>query len=172
MKTRRYAKKIGNASGLSTLNPGHSCLFTWVRFLTPILTTFYLDALQKILRNELCKHKPKTKFSGFAGVCGFLRAFCGFLRDVCGAFWSCFFVFCRFCAKVLCTEKVGGVAESDLHTQLQCTTLAASKIATYMRGRREENMMKHSKLSNFHGFWAFQFLMTIPKKLGGFDHYW
>jgi hypothetical protein len=48
--------------------------------------------------------------------------------------------------------------------------LAASKIATYMRGRREENIMKHSKLSNFHGFWAFQFLMTIPKKLGGFNH--
>ena len=46
------------------------------------------------------------------------------------------------------------------------------KIATYMRGRGEENMMKHSKLSNFHGFWAFQFLMTIPKKLDGFDHNW
>jgi aromatic ring hydroxylase len=29
---------------------------------------------------------------------------------------------------------IGGVAESDLHTQLQCTTLA-SKIATYMRER-------------------------------------
>ena len=145
----------------------------WVLFLTPILTTFYLDAFQKLQRiATMCKHKPKTQFSGFAGVCGFLRAFCGFLRDVCGAFWSRFLFFCRFCAKVLWTEKVGGVAESDLHTQLQCTTLAASKIPTYMRGRREENIMKHSKLSNFHGFWAFQFLMTIPKKLGGSDDNW
>ena len=33
-----------------------------------------------------------------------------------------------------------------------------------MRGKREENIMKHSKLSNFHGFWAFQFLITIQKK--------
>ena len=41
----------------------------------------------------MCKRKPKTLFSGFAGVCGFLRAFCGFLRDVCGAFWSRFFFF-------------------------------------------------------------------------------
>ena len=89
-----------------------------------------------------------------------------------GRFGRVFFVFCRFCAKVLCTEKVGGVAESDLHTQLQCTTLAASKLATYMHGRREDNIMKHSKLSNFHGFWAFQFLMTIQKKLGGFNHNW
>jgi hypothetical protein len=31
-------------------------------------------------------------------------------------------------------------------------------------------MLKQSKLSNFHGFWAFQFLMTIPKKSGDFDH--
>ena len=33
------------------------------------------------------------------------RAFWGFLRDVCGAFWSRFFVFCRFCAKVLLNRK-------------------------------------------------------------------
>jgi hypothetical protein len=82
------------------------------------------------------------------------------------------FCFCRFYAEVLLTEKVGGVAESDLNIKLQCATLAASKIATSMHGRREENMMKHSKLSNFNGFWAFQFLMTIPKKLGGFNHNW
>ena len=32
-----------------------------------------------------------------------------------------------------------------------------------MRGIREENLIKHSKLSKFHSFLAFQFLMTIPK---------
>ena len=41
----------------------------------------------------MCKNKPKTLFSGFAGVCGFLRAFCGILRDFCGAFWAGFFGF-------------------------------------------------------------------------------
>ena len=152
-----------------------SLLLVYVGAISDSYTDYFLSRCLSKTTTELaamCKHKPKTQFSGFAGVCGFLRAFCGFLRDVCGAFWSCFFVFCRFCVKVLCTEKVGGVAESDLHTQLQCTTLAASEIPTYMRGRREENIMKHSKLSNFHGFWAFQFLMTIPKKLGGFNHNW
>ena len=153
-----------------------SLLLVYVGAISDSYIDYFLSRCLSKTTTELatmCKHKPKTQFSGFAGVCGFLRAFCGFLRDVCGAFWSRFFVFfCRFCAKVLCTEKVSGVAESDLHTQLQCTTLAASKIAIYMRGRREENIMKHSKLSNFHGFWAFQFLMTIPKKLGGFNHNW
>ena len=78
-------------------------------------------------------------------------------------------VICRFCAKVLCTEKVSGVAESDLHTQLQCTTLAASKIATYMRGRREENIMKHSKLSNFHGFLGVSIFDDDPKRTRRFQ---
>ena len=141
-----------------------SLLLVYVGAISDSYTDYFLSRCLSKTTTELaamCKHKPKNPVFW---ICGFLRAFCGFLRDVCGAFWSCFFVFCRFCAKVLCTEKVGGVAESDLHTQLQCTTLAASKNPTYMRGRREENIMKHSKLSNFHGFWAFQFLMTIQKK--------
>ena len=152
-----------------------SLLLVYVGVISDSYTDYFLSRCLAQTTAELatmCKHKPKTLFSGFAGVCGFLRAFCGFLWDVCGAFWSRLFIFCRFRAKVLWTEKVGGVAESDLHTQLQWTTLAASKIDTYMRGRWEENMMKHSKLSNFHGFWAFQFLMTIPKKLGGSDDNW
>ena len=49
----------------------------------------------------MCKHKPKTQFSGFAGVCGFLRAFRGFLRDVCGAFWSLFFFWQILCKSAL-----------------------------------------------------------------------
>ena len=144
-----------------------SLLLVYVGAISDSYTDYFLSRCPSKTTTELatmCKHKPKKNsfldLREFAGFCG---RFCGFLRDVCGAFWSCCFVFCRFCAKVLCTEKVGRVAESDLHTQLQCTTLAASKIPTYMRGRREENIMKHSKLSNFHGFWAFQFLMTIPK---------
>ena len=146
-----------------------SLLLVYVGAISDSYTDYFLSRCLSKTTTELatmCKHKPKTQFSGFAGV---LRIFAGCLRGVLVAF---FFVFCRFCAKVLCTEKVGGVAESDLHTQLQCTTLAASKIATYMHRRREEHIMKHSKLSNFHGFWAFQFLMTIPKKLGGFNHNW
>ena len=150
-----------------------SLLLVYVGAISDSYTDYFLSRCLSKTTTELatmCKHKPKKKTAFW--ICGSLRAFCGFLRDVCGAFWSWFCVFCRFCAKVLCTEKVGGVAESDLHTQLQCTTLAASKIPTYMRGRREEKIMKHSKLSNFHGFWAFQFLMTIPKKLGDFNHNW
>ena len=67
----------------STLNPGHSCLFTGMQFLTPILF-FFFGCLAKASAElaTMCKHKPETLFSGFAGVCGFLRAFCGFLRGV------------------------------------------------------------------------------------------
>ena len=53
----------------------------------------------------MCKHKLKTKFSGFVGVCGFLRAFCGFLRDVCGAFWSCFLFFADSVQKCFAQKK-------------------------------------------------------------------
>ena len=145
-----------------------SLLLVYVGAISDSYTDYFLSRCHSKSTTELatmCKHKLKTQFSGFAGVCGFLRAFCGFLRDVCGAFWSWFCVFCRFCAKVLCTEKVGGVAESDLHTQLQCTTLAASKIATYMRGRREENMMKQTfKIIQFPWFLGVSVFDDDPQK--------
>ena len=91
----------------STLNPGHSCFFTGMQFLTPILF-FLFGCLAKASAElatsvKLCKHKPKTLFSGFAGVCGRFAGFCGRFADFCGIFAGCFgrvvFVFCRFCAK-------------------------------------------------------------------------
>ena len=49
-----------------------------------------------------------------------------------------------------------------------CSTLyiySGSLKKCYLHARGEgRNMLKHSKLSNFYAFWAFQFLMTIPKK--------
>ena len=144
-----------------------SLLLVYVGVISDSYTDYFLSRCLAKTTAELatmCKHKPKTLFSGFAGVCVFLRAFCGFLWDVCGAFWSRFFTFCRFCAKVLWTEKVGGVAESDLHTQLQWTTLAASNIDTYMRGRWEENMMKHSKIIQFPWFLGISVFDDDPKK--------
>ena len=83
----------------STLNPGHSCLFTRMRFLTHIL--FYLDALQKLLRNlQLCVHTNQKPcfldLRAFAGFGGRFADFCGIFA---GRFGRVVFVFCRFCAK-------------------------------------------------------------------------
>ena len=86
-----------------------SLLLVYVGAISDSYTDYFLSRCLSKTTTELatkCKHKPKPQFSGFAGVCGFLRAFCGFLRDVCGAFWSRLLFFCRFCAKVLCTERV------------------------------------------------------------------
>ena len=153
-----------------------SFLLVYVGVISDSYTDYFLSRCLSKTTTELatmCKHKPKKPsfldLREFAGFCGRFADFCGMFA---GRFGRVFLFFCRFCVKVLCTEKVGGVAESDLHTQLQCTTLAASKNPTYMRGKREENIMKYSKLSNFHGFWAFQFLITIQKKTGDFNHNW
>ena len=109
----------------------------------------------------VCKNKPNTLFSG--GFCGFLRAFGGMLRGVCGAFWLHFFPFCRFGAKVLWTGKLGGVAESNPHTQPQCTTAQPQAMLPTCTGERR-NMLKHSTGYNSHGFWVFHSLKTMPKK--------
>ena len=146
-----------------------SLLLVYVGVISDSYTDYSLSRCLAKTTAELatmCKHKPITMFSGFAGVCGFLQVFFGFFWDVCGAFWSRFF-FCRFCAKVLWTEKVGGVVESDLHTQLQWTTLAASKIDTYMRGRWEEIIGKYDetfKIIQFPWFLGVSVFDDDPKK--------
>ena len=53
----------------------------------------------------MCKHKPKTKFSGFAGVCGFLWAFCGFCGMFAGRFGRVFLFFADSVLKCFAQKK-------------------------------------------------------------------
>ena len=57
-----------------------------MQFLTPILFFFGCLAKASAELATMCKHKPKTLFSGFAGVlrvfAGVLRIFAGFVRGV------------------------------------------------------------------------------------------
>jgi len=79
-----------------------SLLLVYVGVISDSYIDYFLSRCLSKTTTELatmCKHKPKTQFSGFAGVCGFLRAFFGFLRDVCGVFWSRFFVFLQILCK-------------------------------------------------------------------------
>ena len=39
---------------------------------------------QNFQKTRVSKKAPKPYFSGFVGVCGYLRAFCGYLRAFCG----------------------------------------------------------------------------------------
>ena len=126
-----------------------SLLLVYVGAISDSYTDYFLSrclakTTTELATTSMCKHKPKALFSGFAD----LQAFCGMFA---GRFGRLFCFWQILCKSALNRKIIGGVAESDLHTQLQCTTLA-SKIATYMRGRGAENMMTHSKLSNFHGF--------------------
>ena len=71
-----------------------SLLLVYVGAISDSYTDYFLSRCPSKTTTELatvCKHKPKSQFSGFAGVCGFLWAFCGFFRDVCGGVLVAFF---------------------------------------------------------------------------------
>ena len=85
-----------------------SLLLVYVGVISDSYTDYFLSRCLAKTTAELatmCKHKPKTLFSGFAGVCVFWRAFCGFLWDVCGAFWSRFFFFLQILCKSALNRK-------------------------------------------------------------------
>ena len=70
-----------------------SLLLVYVGAISDSYTDYYLSRCLAKTTTELatmCKHKPKTMFSGFAGVCGFLRVFCGMFAGRFGRFF-CFF---------------------------------------------------------------------------------
>ena len=75
-----------------------------------------------------------------------LRAFAGVLRilpDFYRAFWSFFLFFADLVQKCFEQEKVGGVAESDPHTQPQCTTVQPQEMLL-TSAEEGNNMLKHS----------------------------
>ena len=80
-----------------------SLLLVYVGVISDSYTDYSLSRCLAKTTAELatmCKHKPITMFSGFAGVCGFLQVFFGFFWDVCGAFWS------RFFLQILCQSAL------------------------------------------------------------------
>ena len=96
---------------------------------------FYLDASQETTTKlaTVCKNNQTPCFLDLRAFAGFWVRFADFWRDFCGAFWSvCFFVFCW-----------GGVAESDPHTQSQCTTVQPQEMLLTSAGDGK-NMLKHS----------------------------
>ena len=136
----------------------------------------YLDASQKLLRNWLlCVKTIQTPcFLDLRACAGFCGRFADFCRIFAGRFGRLLFflLFADSVQKCFEQEKVGRVAESDPHTQPQCTTVQPQEMLL-TSAEEGNNMLKHSCFfSNFDGFWAFPFLMTIPKKLGDFDHNW
>ena len=80
-----------------------SLLLVYVGAISDSYTDYFLSrclakTTTELATTSMCKHKPKALFSGFAD----LQAFCGMFA---GRFGRLFFVFGRFCANVLWTEK-------------------------------------------------------------------
>ena len=143
-----------------------SLLLVYVCAISDSYTDYFLSRCLSKTTTELatmCKHKPKTQFSGFAGVCGFLRAFCGFLRDVCGAFWSRFFVFLQIlCKSALHRKSRRGCGVRPAYpTPMHYS--GSLKNATYMRGRGEE-YVETFKIIQFPLFLDVSFFDDDPQK--------
>ena len=155
-----------------------SLLLVSVGAISDSYTDYYFFILFRCLAKTttelatMCKHKPKTMLSGFAGVCWFLRAFWGFLRDVCGAVWSRFFAFCRFCAKVLLNRKsrracrVRPAYPTPMHYS---GSLKNCYLHARDTGGKSDETFKIIQAPLFFGISVFN---DYPKKLGGFDHNW
>ena len=153
-----------------------SLLLVYVGVISDSYTDYFLSrclAKTTAALATMCKHKPKNPvfldLRVFACFCGRFADFCGCLRGVLVAL----FYFLQILCKSALNRKVGGVAESDLQTQLQWTTLAASNIDTYMRGRWEENYIDETfKIIQFPWFLGVSVFDDDPKKLGGSDDNW
>ena len=79
-----------------------SLLLVYVGAISDSYTDYYLSRCLAKTTTELatmCKHKPKTMFSGFAGVCGFLRIFAGCLQGVLVAFFVFLLILCESALK-------------------------------------------------------------------------
>ena len=176
MKTRRYAKKIGDASGLplhgSTLNPGHSCLFTWVRFLTPILTTVVYclsrclaKTTTELATTSMCKHKPKTLFSGFAD----LQAFCGMFAGRFGRLFLFLAYSVQKCFEQKNNRRGCGVRPA-YPTPMHYSGLKNCYLHARERGGKYDETFKIIKFPWFLSVSVFWW--RSQQKLGGSDHNW
>ena len=76
----------------------------------------------------------------FAGFCGCFADFCGIFAGRVGPFFLLFADSVQTCSE---QEKVGGLAESDPHTQPQCTTVQPQEMLLTSEGEGK-NMLKHS----------------------------
>ena len=126
-----------------------SLLLVYVGAISDSYTDYFLSRCLSKTTTEpatMCKHKLKTQFSGFAGVCGFLRAFCGFLRDVCGAFWSRFFVFLRIlCKSALHRKSNRSASGSEMRMHLRKLTPFDSTHRCRQRAEWSLRIMLHTR---------------------------
>ena len=75
-----------------------SLLLVYVGAISDSYIDYFLSRCLSKTTTELatmCKHMPKTMFSGFAGECGFLRIFAGCLRGVLVAFFCFLQILCK-----------------------------------------------------------------------------
>ena len=148
----------------STWNPCHSRLFTWVWFLTPTLLFFKSRCLAKTTTKlgMVYRVQKQTKHPVF-WICGPLRAFCGFLAGCLPGVLVGFLVFCGFGAKVLWTGRSRGGCGVRPACPTTVHYCAASRNATYMRGRGEE-YVETFKMLQFPWFLGVSVLDDDPSK--------
>ena len=132
--------------------------------------TFFLSGCLAKTSAELatmCKHKPKTLFSGFAGVCGF----CGRFADFCGIFAGRFgrvvFVFCRFCAKSALnrTSRRGCGVRPAYPTLMHYSGSLKNCYLHSLHARDREGLYDETlKIIQFPWFWCVSVFDDDPQK--------